>query len=133
MQQTASEKEEVEVISATAAFGGALEICMRRLKDETPAYQMRQKIAKRLDVDSERVELIKGERIVSDFDSDKVGPLNFVVKDLDDEDEPEIHCERNQRVIDRSKEQLRERESQMRISLLLNRPSTATLFAHPEV
>ena len=43
----ASEKKETEVIRATAACSGGLEICMqmRPLKDETPAYQLRQKIA----------------------------------------------------------------------------------------
>ena len=124
---TASEEEGAEVIRATAGLSGGPQICMQRLKNETPAYQLRQEIARRLNVDSERVELIKGGTIVGDFDPDEFGPFQYVLKAPDEEDEQELILEDYHKICLRERKQVRERESQLRVSLLLNRSSTVTL------
>ena len=91
---------------------------------------MRQEKARRLNVDSESVVLIKGATVVDDSNPDEFGPFYYVLKAPSDDRSRELMrmiVAGNQRVIDRSKEQLREGESQLRINLLLNRSSTATL------
>ena len=97
---------------------------------ETPAYQIRQEIARRLNVDSESVVLMKGATEVDDSNPDESGPFYYVLKAPNEDRSRELMrmiVAGNQCVIDRSKEQLREAESQLRLNLLLNRSSTATL------
>ena len=126
---TAAEEEEAEVIHATAALSGGRQICIQlRSKNGTPAYQVREEIARRFHVDSDRVELFTEDgEIVGDFSPDEFGPFQYHVIAPDEEDEQELILEDEHKIRLRERKQLRERESQLRVSLLLKRSSTFTL------
>ena len=115
---TASEEVEAEVIHATAGFSGGRQISVRHLRNETPAYQLRQEIARSLNVDSDRVVLIKGATVVDDSSPDEFGPFCYVLKEPSDDRSRELMrmiVAGNQRDIDHSKEKLRKEESWLRI------------------
>ena len=102
----ASAKVESEWIHATAGFSGGHQISVRRLTNEsatkplrqaiaelyrvesdaatrikiTPAYQIRQAIARKLNVNFETVVLIKGATEVVDSNPEETGPFQYILK-----------------------------------------------------
>ena len=129
---TTAAEEEAEVIHATAALSGGPPICIPRFKKVnsdtiTPAFQVREEIARWFGVGNDCVVLIKGGTFVDDFDPDELGPFQYVLKVPDEEDEQELIPEDYHKIILRERKQARKRESQLRVSLLLNRSSTGTL------
>ena len=105
----ASDEAESEWIHATAGFSGGQQISVRRLRNEStaeplrqaiaelyrvdsdaarrlrdatnsPAYQIRQEIARKLNVEYETVVLIKGATEVVDSNPDETGPFQYILK-----------------------------------------------------
>ena len=126
---SASKKEETVEICATPAFSGGskIRIVARRSNSRTPAYQLREAIANKLHVESENVELIKGSTVVGDFDPEEIGPFRYILKDRDEEEEMETHPGvsgvSSALASQAAKRSALASQSQLRVSLLLNRPT----------
>ena len=115
---------------AATQIHDAITLMLPNLFKITPAYQIRQAIARKLNVNYETVVLIKGATEVADSNLDESGPFQYILKT------PEDHCSRelmrmivsgNEPLRQRSKESLRESERRFRLSLLLNPSPFATL------
>ena len=115
---------------AATQLHDAITLILPNLFKITPAYQIRQAIARKFNVNSEAVVLIKGATEVDDSNSDESGPFHYILK-LPEEDRSRelmrMIVAGNQPFSERSKESLRKAESQFRLDFLLNRSSTATL------
>ena len=73
---------------AATQIHDAITLMLPNLFKITPAYQIRQAIARKLNVNYETVVLIKGATEVADSNLDESGPFQYILKT------PEDHCSR---------------------------------------
>ena len=93
-----------------------------KLSEITPAYQIRQAIASKLNVPCDNVVLIKGSTVVHDSNRHESGPFQYILKTPEDD-----HSRKLMDMIVSGNESLRQRseescelQRQFRLSLLLN-------------
>lgn len=91
-----------------------------KLSEITPAYQIRQAIASKLNVPCNYVVLIKGSTVVHDSNPHESGPFQYILKT------PEDHRSRELMDMIRSEESF-ESQRRFRLNLLLNPSPFATL------